>query len=317
MQNNNMVAASQTACRSYDEAHGVLDTAFSGRGLLGSMISESAALDRSIACARLDYPSAFTFADAMRNDSRNRYRTGVDRDGNAYMTFDDLKRLAVDEERRYARADSAMRALAGVSRELSAAEADDRVRPACPYAICDGYSAGLRAAGRRESVITGRTETEMRLSEPRRKGLISRLSDMLYNRLGNEAVVGSGFSPRHVSGAVAAVSLILVFALVLAMPILMSVLIHEEATEVRILESELAEKEKVAAQLRTDLDAKNDRFMLEKLAREEYGMIPVDRSAFRILSISPADSVSVVEASRSEGAVPALLSALGLRKGDD
>jgi len=316
MQEQFALAATGSVCPSYDEAHGVLESTFSQRGKIGSLISESTALDRRIAADRLEYPSAFVYSDVMAADSRNRYRTGRDADGNSFMTLDDLCRLAGDDERR-AGAGFGGAALRRMSEERSDETVQRNVRPAHLYTIRDGRTAPNALAMRRETVVCGDRFTRMTLKNVRRESAVAKAYDKVAGWLGGGQIVRSGISSRQVSGLVAAVSLVLVFAIVLVMPILMSVLIHNEATTVRVLENELAQKEKTAAALETELDAKNDRFMLETLARDKYGMIPVDKSAFRILKIAPSDSVTVSESQRTTGAVPALLSALGIRLGQD
>ncbi|MBP5269628.1 MAG: hypothetical protein ILO42_01565 [Clostridia bacterium] len=313
MQSNIAVADAGTVCRSYEEAHGVFEVTFQRRGIVGAAVSEAAALDRSVTASRLEYPRAYLYADMMAADRRDRYRTGLDFEGYRYMTRDDLGRLISDGRRISGKSNPAGRALFAISAERSESETVTAVRPAYPYTVCETG----RMIGRRETVITPRGETETTVSKIGRGSLTEKLALSLRELLGEARLVKSGITGRQFSGVVAALSLVLVFAIVLVMPIMMSVLIHDEATVVRELEADLAEKEKTAALLQTELESKNDRFMLERLARDVYGMIPLDRSAFTVMKIAPEDSVTLIEEQKSGGAVPALLSALGIRRSGD
>ncbi len=313
MQSNIAIADAGTFPGSYEEAHGVLEVTFRRRGIVGAAVSEAAALDRSVTASRLEYPRAYLYSDVMAADRRDRYRTGVDFEGNRYMTRDDLGRLIGDERRILGKSNPAVRALSAISAERSESETLTAARPAYPYTLRETG----RMIGRRETVITPRGETETTVSRLGRGSVTEKLAISLRALLGETRLVKSGITGRQFSGAVAALSLILVFAIVLVMPIMMSVITHNEATLVRELETELAEKEKTAALLETELESKNDRFMLEKLARDVYGMIPLDRSAFTAIRIAPDDSVTLIEEQKSGGAVPALLSALGIRRSGD
>ncbi len=305
----------ESVCPSFDASVEFLGDKYSRRGIFGGLTAEAAALDRRILATRLENPSSFIYEDAMASDYRNRYRTGS-ADGKPVMTVDDFFRLIRDEARRSEKAaDASARAAAVISRENTDRRIMREARPACPYSVMEARDVGSAySAGKRRQVIIGGEEREMRVVKPgsNRKIGIFRLADKY---LTDDPLVPAKKSYRNASGTIAAISLILVFTLVLILPILMSVMIHNEASAIRTLESELASKKNEAKQLSVELDAKNDVFMLEELAVGKYHMMPLDRSAYNLIRLRPEDTIDLIESPKSEGAVPALLSALGIRIG--
>ena len=115
------------------------------------------------------------------------------------------------------------------------------------------------------------------------------------------------------NGIVAALAIAAVLMFVLAVPVTLSVLKHIEATRLSRLESEIRRREAEIAELSMELEAKNDLFTIEKLAREKYGMVELDKSVYTMIRINPDDAVEQSEEKAGEGFVPALFSALGIR----
>lgn len=84
-----------------------------------------------------------------------------------------------------------------------------------------------------------------------------------------------------------AVALVLLFTLVLALPVTLSVMIKERSDAVAAAEAKLAALDAEITSLENDLEVKNDLGVIRKAAVDEYGMISMDLAP-RIISCSGA-----------------------------
>ncbi len=115
---------------------------------------------------------------------------------------------------------------------------------------------------------------------------------------------------------VSAVALILVMAMSLGLAIGGSVLVSEAGTDKLAAEKELLTLQEEVTKLEVSLDAKYDEAMVETLARNTYGMIDGEYVSSRYLTMSGRDTVEMVEESAEKPLVAALLSALGIGRGE-
>jgi hypothetical protein len=255
----------------------------------------------------------------MEHDRDDYYRTGR-ADGMNVMTVDDVIRLYRDESRR--RSDPRAVALAMIEKERADMAVSTVQRPAHPYGVSTAVPTGDRALvrsaeGRRETVFTGRRESEMKV-EPTARYARDRALMLADKWFGRAKTVNARGSYRRTSATVAAVSLCIVFMLVLALPISLSVLIHNESAELSALNSRIRTKEAEIEALEIELDRKNDLFRLEDLAVGKYGMVSLDNSAYKVITVHPSDAIENYGGeTENGGAVLALLNALGLRSGND
>ena len=304
---------------SYENAYNTLDVRFACRGAAGSAISALAEQERRDMRARLENPGAYAFADIMENDRDNYYRTGY-ADGRSIMTVDDVIRLYRDERCR--RTDPRAVELAIMEKERADRAVSTDQRPAHPYGISSAVPSSDTAlsrniSGRRETVFSGRREREMKV-EPTVRYARERIMSLSEKWIGTGHTVNAKKSLRRTSSAIAAVSLCCVFMLVLALPIALSVLIHNESVELSVLNSRIKEKEAEVQALEIELDSKNDLFLLEELAVNKYGMVSLDNSTYKVINIHPSDAIEVYGAeAENGGAVLALLNALGLRRSEN
>ena len=303
-----------------ENAYTALNGAFAERGLAGAVRITLAEQERREIRTRLENPSAYIFEDIMQGGNSSKYRTGNE-DGRSFMTVDDLLRLYEDEDIR--RRDRRTCVLSAMGSETAGKRMRFDCRPAHAYGISTAYpmeSGKLSApAGmNRETVFDGNRETEMAV-EPTRGKLIKKVADAVRNLSGNIVTIKEKRTGRKTAATIAAVSLCFVFTLVLALPIALSVMINNESTELGTLKDSLRAKTAEVQSLEIELDRKNDRFILEDLAVNKYGMIELNLSAYKVMTVNAGDSVEVIDEEKKDtgGAVLALLSALGIRKSDD
>jgi len=320
----------------FEETLGSLKKQFGGRGLDGFYITESSELDRRDLRTRLENPGSSRLEDIMRQDFSNYYRSGRD-EGRAYMTVDDFLQLNRDERR--FRLDTELgRTIAKLEKEQGSRRISTACRPAHPYSIYEVNGINDKfekednklfvSGGRRETVYDGGFsdrrrdnvaaavvncgETEMKLRPVGGETFFTRINNAIFRR---DLVAVSDKRIGNSNGLAAALAIVAVFMLVLALPITLSVMKHSAATTVQRLESEIRKKEAEKTQLEIELEKKNDLFLIESLAKEKYGMVELEKSVFTMIKINPVDSVEHSEDEGSEGIMPALLSALGLRAG--
>ncbi len=112
---------------------------------------------------------------------------------------------------------------------------------------------------------------------------------------------------------VGAVALVLLFALVLALPITVSVMIKERSDEVAAAAAKLDELNAEIAELENELNLKNDLEVIRRIAVDEYAMISTDLSTTHYLMLGGGDRIEAFSEDRGNAGVMALLSALGIR----
>ncbi len=206
------------------------------------------------------------------------------RDGVAYMTVDDAKAYIGDKY--------------GVlpSERIRSVAAAASARENAPVPT----KRELRIAKRREN------------HEKQVTGLVA-----IIGRWLPDTTTYSAHGRRFRSSSAAAVILVLVFAMIFALPIGINVLIAEENAELHRAEDRLHAQEEEIRRLEAELDSKNNSGELLELARDEYGMIPIGDATTHYLKLDPKDAIETFEVEKDE--LPgflALLSALGINIGN-
>ena len=320
----------------YDNSYSSLADRFDGRGLSGSCLSEAAEQERREIKTRLENPSAYALGDIMRQDFGNRYRSGSD-GTEAYMTVDDFFRLNSDEAERRRRGTRYGSVISELTREQNEKRISTAARPAHPYLIYEVrgikeevgvdeedfseikgrretvYDAGRLAPADRSAdgaITVGGGETEMYVRPSGSESPVRRIRRSMFRK---DLVVEGGGKPGKSTGLAAALAIVTVFMFVLALPVTLSVMKHIEATKLSRLESEIRNREAEIVQLGIELEAKNNLFLIEKLAREKYGMVELDKSVYSMIRINPSDAVEHSGEDSGEDIMPALFSALGIR----
>lgn len=278
---------------SLTESRNELMSSMRGRGLIGSVMSENAALDRKIVDARLKYPSAFRYSDIMNSPKSHRYRTGSE-NGVPVMTHDDFARLVHDEE--VGRRRKKIRLL------KNSEGTSGGLRPAAPYYP----STASMTRGRHQTVLFDKTESEWRVTnkEP------SKLPGKIVRVLDSPPIVKAPMSLRSFSDVFAACSIIFIVILLLAFMVFIKIQIHNESVELHTLENRYASAQREVASLQTELDDKNNRFTLEQMARN-MNYMSINRVAPEVIHFD--DSVTLYPAKKSDVTIPSLLTALGIR----
>ena len=305
---NNALSVTEDSLQRLDETVDGLVTENEFRG--GSMLAaaEISALDRRQKQMRLLHPFSYTFTDVLDGPEGHRYRSGRE-GGQAVFTVDDC--VALFEER-YAARRGVWGGACAVEKSEAYACMNTAERPAAAY--CCGDAVTARSPFGRSAVVFANGSAGMTVKTNNRGE--NRLVAFFKKYLEAPTVLSAKMPWKRTSEAIAALSLILVFTVLLALPVVMKILIHQEAGVISGLDKQIRTAEAEMSQLEIELNQKNDRVLLERIAVEEYHMVRLDHSNYSILCLNPEDAAETVEKEKSGGAVPALLKALGLRTDD-
>ena len=309
---------------SYDVAYTALRARYAGHGTAGAAQATVAEQQAREARSMRDYPEAYRCGQIMEHDRYNYYRTGVSGDM-AVMTVDDLKRLFYDETGR--RTDvGALRAMAERRRtEGKDSDVPTAVRPAAAYRVLeyktDVSDDGAEFTSRRELVLRGEDRISAQVEKGNESGLSARMHALAEKakKWIPEEKVGKLTGVRNISSPVAGIALVVVFAMLLCLPVILNVLINQTDSELYALEDQIRALEAEEAELRVQLEAKNDLRFIEDEAINRYGMIRLEQSTFRYLRLRGDEVIETYTPERrgNNAAVLALLSALGIRRGDE
>jgi len=282
----------------------------SQRGTMANISADLSELQRRLLRTRLENPDSYSIGDVINTTKGYTYLSGID-GAQRYMTVDDFIRLKKDTEN----ARNGRRALVyAIEKCYSEDRMIEQNRPCAAYKPAAVAVPGVLSS--REPVFCGKTETEYRVVRAGKgPGLLAKIGKVWKKSTVAPLAVWSGLSSKHISSAIASVSIVVTLCAVLIFPVTMSVLIHKQRNEINELDKQIASAEKTAYQLEIELDEKNDRQMLESLAIDTYGMVKIDSRRFSVMHIED-NAVETYEKEKSGGAVPALLSALGLRAED-
>ncbi len=252
-----------------------------------------------------EYPESYRLADIMNSAGGNNYRSGCDIAG-PYMTHEDFVRLIVAETK----IGSYGKNPARVSREA--------VRPAAVYnvrsllsasesAVCSGYESVISGGGHYVARVEG--------SDTTIGGGAARMIDRWFPAC--TVVRPDRKVRRRLASSAAGIAWVLIFALIVALPIALGVIKSEASAELISKREDLAALEDREAQLIAELESSIDLREVERIAISDYGMIKLEQSTLRVLRLGGADSIESFSDTKSNSLVPALLSALGIRSGNE
>lgn len=298
-----------------DTSTAVLDTVVDGvvaenssRGGFGYAAARISELERRQMRARMENPFSYTIGDVLESPDGYRYRSGNEQ-GAAFFTVDDFLRLRRD---RFAAACGPLKNAYAVELYEKKNSMRTETHPAAAYRTAEAVAAdSLRP---RSEVFFSNGEANMVVKDSSKsKGRLALLCEK-YMKAPQVILTRSAW--KLASGAIASICLVVVFAMLLSLPVVMKILIHKEAGVIADLDRNIRTAEAEVKQLEIELDRKNDRATLERLAVEEYGMVRLDRSDYSVMQLNPDDAIETMEKEKQGGAVPTLLKALGLRSDD-
>lgn len=254
-----------------------------------------------------EYPESYRLADIMNSVGGNNYRSG-DACGVRVMTHEDYMRLIVSETKIPEYGKNPRKTY------------QVNPRPATVYNVrsCGkSLSDEERSDSVRESVIGegGNSVARIEGSDTTVSGSVTRFIDQWFPA--HTIVKPDRKYRRRVASSAAGIAWVMIFALIIALPITLGVLKSEAGSNLTAKRDELAALENTEAQLSAELESMLDLREIEYIAVNELGMIKLNQSTVRILRLNDIDTIESFSDSRSESVVPALLSALGIRIGDE
>lgn len=254
-----------------------------------------------------EFPEAYRLIDIMSSSCGNTYRSG-DCGGARVMTHEDYLRMIVAETDipEY-----------GKRQRKSY---DVAPRPATAYKL-RGYGRSLseeeRGIAVRESVIgaEGVNVARIERSDTTAVGSILRFIEKWFPA--HTLIKPDRRHRRRLASSAAGVAWVMIFALVIALPITIGVLKSDAGSELAAKREELAALTKTEAELQAEFESSLDLREIESIATGELGMISLNQSTIRILRLNDIDTIESFSDSGAESVVPALLTALGIRIGDE
>lgn len=284
--------ADTSASASFNIAYNSLERRFMERGTSDSvrkLIAEQEDNERKTASLA---PDAYRLGERKECREWNaRYKTGVSDDG-YYMTVDDFRRCFSDG--------MGYRPDVKVARRANAV--GERWKPDHPAAAYEFRD------DRAERALTPSGEKRLTSSEAYR--------DAAVERWFPREEIAPIKDRRLRAFPVGAVALVILFALVLALPITLSVMIKERSDAVAAAEARLAELDAEVASLENSLSVKDDLAEIRRIAVDEYGMISTNASTTHYLALGGKDRIEVFSEDSGNTGVMALLSALGIRRSE-
>ena len=248
-----------------------------------------------------EYPDSYRLADIMTSVSGNNYRSG-DADGARVMTHEDYMRLIVAETKipEYGK------------HPRQTYHVDPR-----PAAVYNVKGVGENPVSVRESVISadGNSVARIEYSDTTLSGSVTRFFDQWFPQ--HALLKPDRKYRRRVASSAAGIAWVMIFAFVIALPITLGVLKSEAGSNLSEKRQELAALESMEARLEAEYESGLDLREIESIAINELGMIRLNQSTLRVLRLNETDTIESFSDSKEESIVPALLSALGIRVGNE
>ena len=283
--------ADVNASASFIIAYNSLERRFSERGTSDSvrrLAMEQEENERRTAALA---PEAYRLGARKEcRDWNARYKTGNSDDG-FYMTVDDYKRCYRDGMG-YLPETQVARRVRALSVEW------EPEHPAAAYELRESEKRALTPSG------------EKRMTH------VEAYRDSFIERWFPKEEIAPVKDRRLRTVPFGAVALVLLFALVLALPVTLSVLIKERSDEVAAASSKLDALDAEIAELENELNVKNDLDAIRRIAVDEYGMISTDISTTHYIMLGGGDRIEAFSEENGNAGVMALLSALGIRSGE-
>ncbi len=250
-----------------------------------------------------EYPASYKLNDIMNSVGGNSYRSG-DADGVKVMTHEDYVRLIVAETR--------------IPEYGKNPRATYHVEPR-PAAVYNVRECGKALAEREgmtsscESVIDGDGYGVSRVeySDTTLSGTVTRFFDRWFPS--HTVLKPERKYRRRVASSAAGIAWVMIFALVIALPITLSVLKSEAMSDLTEKKDKLAALERTEDRLEAEFESGLDLREIERIAVDEFGMIKLNESTVRVLRLNDTDSIESFSEHERTTVVPALLSALGIR----
>lgn len=248
-----------------------------------------------------EYPESYRLADIMTSVNGNNYRSG-DADGVRVMTHEDYMRMIVAETRipEYGKNPRKTYSL--------------NPRPATVYNV---RSCGENSGSACESVIASEGYNVSRLegSDTTISGSVTRFFDQWFPQ--HTILKPDRRYRRRMVSSAAGIAWVMVFAFVIALPITLGVLKSEASSNLAERRNDLAALENAEARLEAEYESGLDLREIESIAINDYGMVKLNQSTLRVLRLNDIDTIESFSESEDESLVPALLSALGIRVGNE
>lgn len=252
-----------------------------------------------------EFPEFYRLADMMESREGASYRSGS-YCGKRFMSHDDFYRIILEKTR-----------IPLYDKDFDPAE-ECISRPAAPYQVL-GCGREMVGAGASvcENVIDGQNCEIARVesSDTDLRGFIRRMIEQWFPAHTTERQDRK--YRRRLGSAAAGIAWAMIFVLVLALPIVLGVLKSEAITTLNLKRDELRTLEKTEEVLRAEFESSLDLRQIEDVALNEIGMIKLNDSTVRLLRLNEIDTIESFSDKKSNPALPALLSALGIRAGDE
>lgn len=254
-----------------------------------------------------DFPEFYRLEEVMATSEGYAYRSG-DSDGMRYMTHDDYVRIILDKTK--------------IPQYVKGAAAPEKItpRPAMAYNVLgcgkDMVGTGF-AASVCSNVITDDGYAPTRVERSGSSlvgavlGVIDRWAPAHTPEKQNKAY------RRRMASSAAGIAWVVIFALVMALPITLGVLKSDAIARLNEKQDELYALEKTEAELRAEFESSLDLRQIESVAMNEIGMIKLNDSTIKVLRLNDIDTIESFTDKKSNSVVPALLSALGIRVGEE
>jgi hypothetical protein len=172
-------------------------------------------------------------------------------------------------------------------------------------------------SGSRESVIAadGHSVARVESSDTTISGSVTRFFDQWFPQ--HTFLKPDRKQRRHVVSSAAGIAWVMRFAFIIALPVTLGVLKSEAGSNLTEKQQELAALESMESRLEAEYESSLDLREIESIAINELGMIRLNQSTLKILRLNETDTIESFADSQEESIVPALLSALGIRIGNE
>ena len=254
------------------------------------------------------FPEFFSLTDMMNSPEGNAYRSG-NASGTRYMTNDDYNRIILEKTR--------------IPKYVRSAAAPEKIirRPATVYNVVGSgktaVSAGLASSVCANVIDENNEYAVARVERPTtdlRGALLSAYSRWFPAHLPKKQ---DRTYRRRLASSASGIAWVIIFALVIVLPITLGVLKSDALAELNAKQEELYALEMTEDELRAEFESSLDLRQIEHVAMNEIGMIKLNDSTIRVLRLNDIDSIESFTDKKSNSVVPALLSALGIRVGDE
>lgn len=254
-------------------------------------------------------PCEFQYLEKVMSTRRGRiYRSG-EINGNRIMTYDDYTRLLINESRivQY-----------GKGQNLCESHSEpDFVKPATAYQVItsgknlnttNDFFSSVETIISSNRVALSRTE----ISDTTRFGALLRFINQ-WMPVGTVVKPSLAERRRMATSSFAGIAWVLIFAFVLALPLVISTMKIGVIDSINNNRDTLERLQKEETRLEADYETSIDLRDIDFIARNELGMVPASEATVNLLILNPNDQIEFFDDKESMGLLPTLLSALGIQ----